>query len=198
MYPRCAASAFASLCPKLEKERGEAQSGKNDDRVYKLTAVNRLCALFQIINLLVLFEPADQCVAEGEVLLAPLPAQKLLWEARDEHAWQRDGVMEPAHIKFGLTRRGQLVKLGGGGGEGAVDTKVSSSTVGRHDTTATAAMVATTTMTMAPGPSSGPVVVVVAAQATGASTVLKWNEWCSGMDGIGNLVMLAASLIQSF
>lgn len=146
--------------------------------------------------MLVSFEPADMCVADGEVLLAPLPAQKQLWEAPDQHAWQRDGEMESVqYIEFGLTKSGQLVKLGGGGGVTVDAAASSSSTVGRPDPTATAATGTTATMTT--GPTSGSM-GAMAAQPTGATTVLKWNEWCSGMDGIGNLVMLAACLIQQF
>ncbi|XWX01959.1 hypothetical protein V2A60_009991 [Cordyceps javanica] len=116
----------------------------------------RLCVLFQIINMLVLFEPADMCTAHGDIILAPLPTQKQLWEAPDHYAWKRDCEMEPGdHLEFGLTKKGQLVKLGGG----------------------------------ATIPDLGHSMAV-------STDVFNWNEWCSGMDGIGNLVMLAGSLIQ--
>ncbi|OAA71663.1 hypothetical protein LEL_08898 [Akanthomyces lecanii RCEF 1005] len=89
----------------------------------------RLCAVFQIIGMLVYFEPAKLCEANGDVVLAPLPAQKQLWEATDEHTWKLQGETEhDMQIDFGLTKNGDLVEL--------------------QDTA-------------------------------------KWNEWCSGMDGIG-------------
>ncbi len=99
------------------------------------------------------------CEADGEVVLAPLPAQKLLWEASDEYAWKLKGETETeAQREFGLARNGRLIRMD----EDAVSGK--------------------------PGG-------VWDAVATSNSTA-KWNEWCSGMDGIGGLVMLAASLIQ--
>ncbi|PLB50990.1 hypothetical protein P170DRAFT_436070 [Aspergillus steynii IBT 23096] len=120
----------------------------------------RLCVLFKVISMLVSFEPAKMCKAVGDVILAPLPAQKQLWEAPDHNIWKRDGETESgAQMEFGLTKNGQLVRLGG-------------------DAEATAAI---TGDDIAAPPST-----------------IEWNEWCSGMDGIGNLVMLAASMMQQF
>jgi hypothetical protein len=31
---------------------------------------------------------------------------------------------------------------------------------------------------------------------TSSRRIVDWEEWCSGMDGMGGLVMLAASLIE--
>ncbi|KAH8434260.1 uncharacterized protein LDX57_011898 [Aspergillus melleus] len=116
----------------------------------------RLCVLFKVISMLVSFEPAKMCKAVGDVILAPLPAQKQLWEAPDYKVWKRDGETESgAQMEFGLTKNGQLVRLGG-------------------DAAATAAI------------------------TRGDDITIEWNEWCSGMDGIGNLVMLAASMMQQF
>lgn len=108
--------------------------------------------------MLVYFEPASMCEADGDVILAPLPAQKLLWEASDEHSWKLKGETEAdAQREFGLAKNGLLVRM---------DEGAASERLGGWD-----------------------------AGAISSSTA-KWNEWCSGMDGIGGLVMLAASLIQ--
>ncbi|KAK3196100.1 hypothetical protein K4F52_000968 [Lecanicillium sp. MT-2017a] len=118
----------------------------------------RLCVLFQIVNMLVYFEPASMCEADGDVILAPLPAQKLLWEASDEHSWKLKGETEAdAQREFGLAKNGLLVRMD----EGAASERLGGWDVGAI-----------------------------------SSSTAKWNEWCSGMDGIGGLVMLAASLIQ--
>ena len=115
--------------------------------------------MFQIVNMVVHFEPAAKCETGGNIVLAPLPAQKLIWEASDEYAWKLKCETEPeAQREFGLARNGQLVRIdedaASGNPRGPLDTMAIS------------------------------------------NTTAKWNEWCSGMDGIGGLVMLAASLIQ--
>lgn len=93
--------------------------------------------------MLVWFEPAKMCKAVGDIILAPLPAQKQLWEAPDHNAWKRDGETQSgAQMEYGLTKTGQLVGLDG--------------------------------------------------------DMIEWNEWYSGMDSIGNLVMLAAFMMQRF
>lgn len=121
---------------------------------------HRLCVLFQIVNMLVDFEPASLCDSHGEIVLAPLPAQKQLWEASDEVSWNVTGQTESeALTEFGLARNGQLVKLEEGNGN---------------------------CYNMLTG-SEGWLL---------SSKTAKWDEWCSVMDGIGGLVMLAASLLQ--
>ncbi|KAJ3485664.1 hypothetical protein NLG97_g6762 [Lecanicillium saksenae] len=115
----------------------------------------RLCVLFQIVNMVVSFEPAKMCEANTDIILAPLPAQKRLWEAPDQNAWKYETGVEPdTHSHFGLTKDGQLVKLSD------------------NATIATAAD----------------------NEELVSTSPVEWTEWCSGMDCLGNLVMLAASL----
>ncbi|KAK3686799.1 hypothetical protein LTR37_019432 [Vermiconidia calcicola] len=121
-----------------------------------------LCVIYQIINMLVYFEPAAMCDQPSDLVLAPLPASKYLWEAGDEHTWKaeierRSGI----HTAFGLTGNGELVKL---------------NQVQPCRTDA----------------------VLLHQQSSGNSpsaSSANWEEWCSGMDGFGGLVMLAASLV---
>lgn len=112
------------------------------------------------MNLLVYFEPAKLCNLQKDLILAPLPAKKQMWEAGDEFMWRMESEKEPwAQTDFGLAINGELVKLDGG------QTYCSDEVM--------------------PYPlSSAPL----------RSTV-NWEEWCSGMDGLGSLVMLTASLI---
>ncbi|KAJ6783161.1 hypothetical protein PWT90_03732 [Aphanocladium album] len=115
----------------------------------------RLCVLFQVVNMVVAFEPADMCEPNNGIILAPLPAQKRLWEAPDHNAWKSETDMEPdLHTEFGLTKDGQLVKL---------DDKMAN-------------------------------ITAVSDERAMSASPVEWTEWSSGMDGIGNLVMLAASL----
>ena len=102
------------------------------------------------------------CDHPTDLILAPLPAKKQLWEAGDEFAWKAECEREPRfQTAFGLAANGELVKLDEGQLHG-------SDTVLLHKSLD------------AGTPSRG---------------TANWEEWCSGMDGFGGLVMLAASLI---
>jgi hypothetical protein len=119
-----------------------------------------VCVVYQVMNLLVYFEPAASCDNRTELILAPLPAKKQLWEAGDKYVWKAESSREPGTMTdFGLTANGELIKLGGGqrSGGDAVDTSTNSGAI--------------------------------------LGGTENWEEWCSGMDGFGGLVMLAAALI---
>lgn len=122
----------------------------------------RLGIVYRVVNMLVYFDPMAMCDLPSDLILAPLPAKKQLWEAGDEFVWKAAGQREMgAKTAFGLATHGGLVKL--------EDRELSCSdawlpykcleTRGQPRSTAS------------------------------------WEEWCSGIDGFGGLVMLAASLI---
>jgi hypothetical protein len=112
--------------------------------------------------MLVYFEPAAMCDLQTDLILAPLPAKKQLWEAGDEFVWKAESEREPGvQTAFGLAANGELVKLD----EGQL---YCSDAVLLHKS--------------------------LDARTPSRSTA-NWEEWCSGMDGFGGLVMLAASLI---
>jgi hypothetical protein len=122
----------------------------------------RLGIVYRVVNMLVYFDPMAMCDLPSDLILAPLPAKKQLWEAGDEFVWKAAGQREMgAKAAFGLATHGGLVKLN--------DRELSCSdawlpykcleTRGQPRSTAS------------------------------------WEEWCSGIDGFGGLVMLAASLI---
>lgn len=118
--------------------------------------------VYRVVNMLIYFDPAAMCPLPDDLVLAPLPARRQLWEAGDESAWRIESHRGAAgaQVSFGLTRGGEVVRLE----EGRLscgDAWVS------QDRTSDA--------------------------GTGSSA--GWEEWCSGIDGFGGLVMLAASLL---
>jgi len=121
----------------------------------------RLTVVYRVVNMLVYFEPAAMCQLQPDLILAPLPAKKQLWEAADEFVWKAESEREPgAQTDFGLAANGELVKLDEG------------------------------------QPYCGDTVLLYKSlDARTPSSTANWEEWCSGMDGFGGLVMLAASLI---
>ena len=62
--------------------------------------------------MLIYFEPAAMCELQTDLVLAPLPARKQLWEAGDESVWKAENEREAgAQTDFGLASNGELVKL---------------------------------------------------------------------------------------
>src|ERR1700761_9462697 len=99
------------------------------------------------------------CELQTDLVLAPLPAKKQLWEAGDELAWKTENEKALDQSTFGLAADGELVRLDEGQqycGD-AVLFRESLDSV------------------------------------TSSRSTANWEEWCSGMDGLGGLIMLAAS-----
>ena len=112
--------------------------------------------------MLIYFEPAAMCDLPTDLVLAPLPARRQLWEAGDEFAWKVESQRDPGvQVDFGLATDGEIVKLD----EGRLS--CSDAWLSLHSLGA----------------------------STPARSTASWEEWCSGIDGFGGLVMLAASLI---
>lgn len=103
------------------------------------------------------------CNLHTDLILAPLPAMKQLWEAGDEFAWKTESERDPGvSTAFGLATNGDLVKLDEG-----QQLYGSDAVLFRRSLDA----------------------------RTPPQSTANWEEWCSGMDGLGGLVLLAASLI---
>lgn len=52
------------------------------------------------------------CDLQKDLVIAPLPAMKQLWEAGDEVVWKRESERDPAaRTAFGLAANGELVRL---------------------------------------------------------------------------------------
>jgi hypothetical protein len=152
-------------------------AAKPDTNPHPLTRP-RLCVIYQILNLLVFFEPASMChlhQSESQLLLAPLPAKKMLWEAADEASWRREwseSDAEEAQVDFGLAANGELVKLLPVQQQGRVVDYCYDPGLAVH-------------VGKQPGDGSG----------GSLWSVARWDEWCAGMDEFGGLVMLAASMV---
>ncbi|GAM37301.1 hypothetical protein TCE0_023r07116 [Talaromyces pinophilus] len=144
----------------------------------------RLCIIYKIINMLIYFEPSGDCDSrETGLVLAPLPARKQLWEANDEIAWKMEADKDiqqgprtattesrcsSSPPAFGLATNGELVSL---------DMRQGQNFCSR------AAVSLRTQQTLLDGGKS-------------SKGRANWEDWCAGMDGLGGLVMLAASLLQ--
>jgi len=125
--------------------------------------------------MLIYFEPAALCILQTDLALAPLPAKKALWEARDESGWKVEtergagkSNMVQMDREFGLATTGDLVRIEEGqvycgAGQGRIKYEVLGGIRrdGRGD-----------------GGNDG-----------------NWEEWCTGMDGLGGLVVLAATMV---
>ncbi|KAH7323643.1 hypothetical protein BKA65DRAFT_72282 [Rhexocercosporidium sp. MPI-PUGE-AT-0058] len=72
----------------------------------------RLSVVYRVLNMLIYFEPSGICELQADLIIAPLPAKKQLWEAPTSQAWHSettDGAQE--QTEFGLAADGELVKL---------------------------------------------------------------------------------------
>ncbi|KAL5003765.1 hypothetical protein BDV10DRAFT_154126 [Aspergillus recurvatus] len=121
----------------------------------------RVSIIYRIVNMLTYFQPAARCDLPTDLVLAPLPAKKPLWEANDWTEWKTELQKEPRiqQTAFGLATTGELVRLVQGHGQ------------------------------------DGRISHLALDAATVSRSAANWEEWCSGMDGFGGLVMLAASLV---
>ncbi|KAH8810620.1 hypothetical protein F5884DRAFT_875195 [Xylogone sp. PMI_703] len=138
------------------------EESRRRDTILEINQTKRLSVVYRIVNMLVYFEPAARCDMPADLILAPLPGGKNLWEAQDESIWKVESQREPGvQTAFGLAVDGRLVKLG--------DDRLDSGDK---------MLLHTTLNTRAP-----------------SRIAANWEEWCSGMDGFGGLVMLAASLM---
>lgn len=104
-------------------------------------------------------------MAHADLAIAPLPAKKQLWEAIDELGWKA----ETERDGVGATADFALTATGGlvRLDEGQDQLQCASDGGQGHKQLNTAAV---------------------------SRTNASWDEWCSGMDSLGGLVMLAASL----
>ncbi|KAL4906639.1 hypothetical protein BDW74DRAFT_136200 [Aspergillus multicolor] len=125
----------------------------------------RVSIIYRIINILTYFQPAAQCDLPTDLVLAPLPAKKLLWEATGSTEWKAEAGKEPRtqQTAFALAKAGELVRLDKANVRGEL---------GR-----------------------GWLSHLSLDDATVSRTAANWEEWLSGLDGFGGLVMLAASLV---
>jgi hypothetical protein len=112
--------------------------------------------------MLIYFEPATMCDMKSDLVIAPLPGKRQLWQASDKLTWKTECERDPRYqIRYALASDGELIKL---------DEDPVPDAVHRHlhwDT-----------------------------RPITARKVVDWKEWCSGMDDLCGLVMLAASFVM--
>ena len=62
--------------------------------------------------MVVQFDAGARCDLQKDLVIAPLPAKKQLWEASNEFVWQAENESDPgAQNPFTLAATGELVKL---------------------------------------------------------------------------------------
>jgi len=125
--------------------------------------------------MLVYFEPANMCpLHKAGLVMAPLPARKQLWEAGSQGAW------EEAVIR---SERGDATAESRTAGSTAFALAANGELFRLADAEHARCREVLGLQTSSIYPST-----VVRSTAS-------WDEWCEGMDGLGGLVMLAASMV---
>lgn len=119
----------------------------------------RICVVYQVLNMLIYFEPASLC----DLKVAPLalPSQRQIWEADSESIWHNLYNKElNAGQRFAMTINGKIVKLGADQachGKNQLDPIFANSSLLQQ---------------------------------------ASWEAWCTDTDSLGELAMLAASLVS--
>ena len=123
----------------------------------------RLGVLFRVVAMVVQFDAGTKCDLQKDLVIAPLPAKKQLWEASNEFVWQAENESDPgAQNAFALAATGELLRLDEDQQFSGSDALLLRKPVGIR---------------------------------TPSRSAANWEEWCAGMDSLGALVMLAASLV---
>ncbi|KAI0600358.1 hypothetical protein F4775DRAFT_81811 [Biscogniauxia sp. FL1348] len=115
--------------------------------------------------MLIYLKPAAMCDMPTDLILVPLPARRQLWKASDEIAWKAERRRETGLLVWHGLAADGEIIRLNEGQLSCSDAWLSSSSSQSSD-----------------------------GRRTPRSTA-SWEEWCSGIDGFGGLVMLAASLI---
>ncbi|KAL2852262.1 hypothetical protein BJX68DRAFT_235154 [Aspergillus pseudodeflectus] len=163
----------------------------------------RLAVIYRIINILVYFEPAARCDLPKDLVFAPLPAKKQLWEALDAAAWKREVDRDPkGQTAFGLVDSGELIKfeVHRDQNQDQEDAEGVDDRNGDKDSSQD-----TASRRKGRGKARGKVLtrhedllLQVSTSENGKSLVrteVGWEEWCEGMDGFGSIVLLVASMV---
>jgi hypothetical protein len=75
----------------------------------------RLAVVYRVVNMLVYFEAGADCDMQSDLLLAPLPAKRQLWEATGELAWKKETEKDAGReTAFAMAANGELVRIHGG------------------------------------------------------------------------------------
>ncbi|PVI04565.1 hypothetical protein DM02DRAFT_556109, partial [Periconia macrospinosa] len=75
----------------------------------------RLSALFRIVGMLVYLDPTTLCNLQSDLVIAPLPAKKELWEASTQTEWRMEAQKEfGLPTVFGMANDGELLEIRAG------------------------------------------------------------------------------------
>lgn len=146
----------------------------------------RLAVLYRILGILgilVYFEPAEMCILQSDLIMALLPAKKQPWEACDASTWQEEVVRGPGvQSDYGLTATGDLVRMHPGQDYCGGGTRLLYEVAGGSS-------MASSSSSSPSSPSSS--------SSSSQNSPSAWEDWFSGMDGFGRLIMLAALVVAS-
>ncbi|RMZ66111.1 C6 finger domain-containing [Pyrenophora seminiperda CCB06] len=143
--------------------------GNWQDWIYRESR-RRLAVIYRILNKLIFFSPADMCEMPAEFVIAPLPAKRQLWEARDAQEWKLQSQKEPPEqVSYALAVDGEIVKL-------------DQRRLSCHDG-------------WLPYAPSDEERISQNHKSSRNRNAGWWAEWCAGMDSMGGLIVLAASMV---
>nr|BAZ95827.1 transcription factor, DNA binding domain cpaE [Curvularia pallescens] len=139
-----------------------------EDWVYKESR-RRLAVIYRILNKLIFFSPAAMCDMPSEFVIAPLPAKRQLWEAKNAEEWKLQSQKEiREQVSYALAVDGKIVRL-------------NQRRLSCRDA-------------WLPYTPSNEETASRDQEVGNSSSATWWAEWCSGMDSMGGLIMLAASM----
>ena len=129
----------------------------------------RLAVIYRILNKLIFFSPAAMCDMPSEFVIAPLPAKRQLWEAKNAEEWKLQSQKEiREQVSYALAVDGKIVRL-------------NQRRLSCRDA-------------WLPYTPSNEETASRDQEVGNSSSATWWAEWCSGMDSMGGLIMLAASM----
>ncbi|PVH91977.1 hypothetical protein DM02DRAFT_605940 [Periconia macrospinosa] len=137
------------------------------DWVYKESR-RRLAVIYRILNKLIYFSPAAMCEMPAEFVIAPLPAKRQLWEARNAQEWKVQRGKDLQEQLFALAVDGEIVKL-------------EQRRLSCRDA-------------WLPYAPSDEGAAFQNRNGRYSHVAGCWAEWCSGMDSMSSLIMLAATM----
>jgi hypothetical protein len=109
------------------------------------------------------------CDMPSEFMIAPLPAKRQLWEATDAQEWLLQNQKEPREqVSYAVAADGEIVKL-------------DQRRLSCRDA-------------WLPYAPSDQETVSQNQKSRSSPSAGWWAEWCTGMDSMGGLIMLAASI----
>ncbi|KAL2809183.1 hypothetical protein BJX63DRAFT_370210 [Aspergillus granulosus] len=192
--------SIEAILPQTQGQlRPQPQSQTERDNIWTDWVIEesrrRLAIIYRIINMLVYFEPAARCDLPKDLIMAPLPAKKQLWEAPGSSTWKQEVDREPdAQTAFGLAATGELVRL-----EVERDAEQGDAADGDRSGDRDRSRDKSRERGRGKVLTSHEDLLLHKPTNTNRERLVRstasWEEWCEGMDGLGGIVLLVASLV---